>query len=91
MLVSAEWQHQDKYFMDDLNKYTYGGYDIANIRIAYKIGKAELWVNALNAFNAYYAVSATSAPGTAVVVNNRTYNMGDPREITLGLSYKFGK
>jgi len=26
-----------------------------------------------------------------VGVNNRTYNMGDPREITLGLSYKFGK
>jgi hypothetical protein len=50
-----------------------------------------VWVNALNALNEYYAVSATSAPGTAVGVNNRTYNMGDPREITLGLSYKFGK
>ena len=91
LLVSAEWQHQDKYFMDDLNKYTYGGYNIANFRVSYKIGKAEVWVNALNALNEYYAVYATSAPGTAVGVNNRTYNMGDPREITLGLSYKFGK
>jgi outer membrane receptor protein involved in Fe transport len=91
LLVSAEWQHQDKYFTDDLNKYTYGGYNVANFRVAYKIGKAEVWVNALNALNEYYAVSATSAPGTAVGVNNRTYNMGDPREITLGLSYKFGK
>jgi outer membrane receptor protein involved in Fe transport len=90
-MISAEWQHQDKYFMDDLNKYTYGGYDIANFRVSYKLGNAEVWMNALNAFNAYYAVSATSAPGTAVGVNNRTYNMGDPRELTLGLSYKFGK
>jgi iron complex outermembrane receptor protein len=90
-MISAEWQHQDKYFTDDLNKFTYRGFDIANFRVSYKIGKAEVWMNALNAFNAYYAVSATSAPGTAVGVNNRTYNMGDFREITLGLSYKFGK
>ncbi len=91
LLISAEWQHQDKYFTDDLNKYTYSGFDVANIRMAYKFGKAEIWVNALNAFNAYYAVSATSAPGNTIGVNNRTYNMGDPREVTFGLSYKFGK
>ena len=89
--VGAEWQHQNKYFMDDLNNFTYNGFDIANIRIAYKIKKAEIWVNALNVFNAYYAVYATSAPGASVGVNNKTYNMGDPRELTIGLSYKFGK
>ena len=89
--VGAEWQHQNKYFMDDLNSFTYNGFDIANIRIAYKIKKAEIWVNALNVFNAYYAVYATSAPGASVGVNNKTYNMGDPRELTIGLSYKFGK
>ncbi len=89
--IGAEWQHQNKYFMDDLNNFTYNGFDIANIRIAYKIKKAEIWVNALNVFNAYYAVYATSAPGASVGVNNKTYNMGDPRELTIGLSYKFGK
>ncbi len=89
--VGAEWQHQNKYFMDDLNNFTYNGFDIANIRIAYKIKKAEIWVNALNVFNAYYAVYATSAPGASVGVNNKTYNMGDPGELTIGLSYKFGK
>lgn len=89
--VGAEWQHQNKYFMDDLNNFTYNGFDIANIRIAYKIKKAEIWVNALNVLNAYYAVYATSAPGASVGVNNKTYNMGDPRELTIGLSYKFGK
>ena len=77
--------------MDDLNNFTYNGFDIANIRIAYKIKKAEVWINALNVFNAYYAVYATSAPATAIGVNNKTYNMGDPRELTIGLSYKFGK
>jgi len=89
--IGAEWQHQNKYFMDDLNNFTYNGFDIANIRIAYKIKKAEVWINALNALNAYYAVYATSAPATAIGVNNKTYNMGDPRELTIGLSYKFGK
>ena len=89
--IGAEWQHQNKYFMDDLNNFTYNGFDIANIRIAYKIKKAEIWINALNALNAYYAVYATSAPATAIGVNNKTYNMGDPRELTIGLSYKFGK
>jgi outer membrane receptor protein involved in Fe transport len=89
--IGAEWQHQNKYFMDDLNNFTYNGFDIANIRIAYKIKKAEVWINALNALNAYYAVYATSAPATTIGVNNKTYNMGDPRELTIGLSYKFGK
>ncbi len=89
--ISIEWQHQDRYFMDDLNKYTYDGFEVTNIRVAYKIKRAEIWINALNALNAYYAVYATSAPGTQMGVNNRTYNMGDPRELTLGLSYKFGK
>jgi len=89
--ISAEWQHQNKYFMDDLNTHTYDGYDAFNFRVAYKISNVEIWVNALNATNAYYAVLATSAPGTSVGVNNYTYNMADPREITLGLSYKFGK
>ena len=89
--IGVEWQHQNKYFMDDLNNFTYNGFDIANIRIAYKIKKAEVWINALNALNAYYAVYATSAPATAIGVNNKTYNMGDPRELTIGLSYKFGK
>jgi len=90
-MISAEWQHQDKYFMDDLNQFTYNGYDVANFRASYKFRKAEIWLNALNAFNTYYAVYATSAPGTSVGVNNKTYNMGDPREFTLGLSCKFGK
>jgi outer membrane receptor protein involved in Fe transport len=89
--IGAEWQHLNKYFMDDLNNFTYNGFDIANIRIAYTIKKAEIWVNALNVFNAYYAVYATSAPSASLGVNNRTYNMGDPRELTIGLSYKFGK
>ncbi len=88
--ISAEWQHQGKYFMDDLDKYTYKGFDIVNLRAGYQYKMFEVWVNAINAGNLYYSTfsskNATSSGSPAY-----SYSLGDPREITIGLAYSFGK
>jgi iron complex outermembrane receptor protein len=88
--VSAEWQHQGKYFMDDLDQYGYEGFDIVNLRAGYQIKGWEIWVNALNATNVYYSVFA-SKNATSSGNASYSYSLGDPREITLGLAWHFGK
>jgi outer membrane receptor protein involved in Fe transport len=90
--ISAEWQHMGKYFMDDLDKTTYPGFDVVNIRAGYQYYGFEIWVNALNAFNRYYATNASAALKTASgTAATYSYNLGDPREITVGIGYRFGK
>ncbi|MBZ4192593.1 TonB-dependent receptor [Niabella beijingensis] len=88
--ISAEWQHQGRYFMDDLDLYTYKGFDVLNFRAGYRLKAFELWVNALNATNVYYSVFASknaTTNGNAAY----SYSLGDPREITIGIAYRFGK
>ncbi|OCX53194.1 TonB-dependent receptor [Mucilaginibacter sp. PPCGB 2223] len=85
-----EEQQIGKYFMDNLEQYTYGGFKVTNVRGGYQVGRADVWVNALNVFNTYYATIAT-ATATANGAASYSYNQGDPRAFTLGLSYKFGK
>ncbi|MFC4233264.1 TonB-dependent receptor domain-containing protein [Parasediminibacterium paludis] len=83
--LGAEWQHLSNYFLDNANTGKYAGFDVFNIRTGYSIKHFEVWVNALNAFNKYYSVLASKSS------YGYTYNLGDPREITLGVSVKFGK
>lgn len=88
--VSAEWQHQGKYFTDDLNRYNYGGFDVLNFRAGYRLKGFELWINALNATGVYYSVFA-SKNTTTNGNSSYSYSLGDPREITIGFAYHFGK
>jgi iron complex outermembrane recepter protein len=83
--IAVEWQHLGSYFMDDANTQRYSGFDIVNIRTAYQLRQWEIWVNALNAFNKYYA-SLTSKSSYGY-----SYNLGDPAEVTIGLSWRFFK
>lgn len=83
--LGAEWQHQGRYWMNSANTASYPGFDVVNIRAGYQIRQFEVWVNALNAFNQYYAVIASKS------TYGYTYNLGDPREITLGVRVHFGK
>lgn len=88
--ISAEWQHQGKYFMDDLDQYTYHGFDVINFRTGYASKHFDVWINIINAFNAYYstlAIKNATSSGSAAY----TYQLGDPREITIGIGYRFGK
>ena len=88
--LGAEWQHQGAYFMDDLDLFSYKGFDVINLRTGYQYKAVEIWLNALNVSNVYYSVfstkNATSSGSSAY-----SYSLGDPREITLGLAYHFGK
>jgi iron complex outermembrane recepter protein len=88
--MSAEWQHQGKYFMDDLDVYTYGGFDIINVRAGYQYKNFEVWLNAINAGNRFYS-TFSSKNATASGSASYSYSLGDPREITVGLAYHFGK
>ena len=88
--IGMEWIHQGKYFMDDFNKFTYPGYDLTHVRVGYQIKNVELWLNVLNAGNTYYSTfsskNATSSGSSAY-----SFNLGEPRELTLGVAYKFIK
>lgn len=88
--IAAEWQHQGEYFMDDLNQHTYKGFDIVNFRMGYQWQGLEVWVNALNATNLYYSVFS-SKNSTSNGSSSYSYSLGDPREITLGIGYRFGR
>lgn len=88
--VSAEWQHQSRYFMDDLNNYSYNGFDVLNLRIGYQYEQLEIWCNALNVLNKFYAINATKS-STSSGSASYSYTLGDPREITIGIAYKFQK
>jgi outer membrane receptor for ferric coprogen and ferric-rhodotorulic acid len=56
-----------------------------NLRAGYAIRQFEVWVNAINSTNTYYSTYASKSGSTL------SYNLGDPREINVGLAYKFGK
>ncbi|HWB92174.1 MAG TPA: TonB-dependent receptor [Puia sp.] len=87
--ISLEWQRVGRYYMDDLQQYSYNGFNVANIRAGYDLGHFGIWINALNVFNEYY--STISQASVSSGVTSYTYQLGDPRALTLGLSYHFGK
>lgn len=90
--VLAEWQKMSRYFMDQANLFEYNGFNVFNLRIGYSFNNAQtkwlrgtdFWINAINLFNAYYAVN--SSRSTA----GRSYNLGEPRNINVGMTYDFG-
>lgn len=81
--IGAEWQHVGAYYMDNANTKKYDGYDLLNLRAGYTMQHFEIWVNALNATNKYYSTLASKS-GSVL-----SYNLGDPREINVGVSYRF--
>jgi iron complex outermembrane receptor protein len=87
--IGVEEQEVGKYYMDNLQQFTYNGFKVTNIRAGYQFGPAEIWLNALNVFNTYYATLATASVTNKVA--SYSYNLGDPRAFTLGLAYHFGK
>jgi iron complex outermembrane receptor protein len=81
--ISIEELHQSKYFMDETNTTSYGGFDVLNLRFGYTLKRTELWLNVLNLTNTYYSTMATknfSVKGTSAY----SYYLGDPRSITIG-------
>lgn len=80
---SIEWQHQSKYFMDEINSTQYPGFNVLNLRINYSIKNHALWLQCMNLTNQFYATMATknfSVKGN----NGYAYYLGDNRTIALG-------
>jgi hypothetical protein len=86
--IAAEWQHQGKYFIDDLDLFSYNGFDVLNVRAGYRFKAFEVWMNVLNATNLYYSAYATKN-ATTNGTDAYSYTLGDPREVTIGLAYRF--
>ena len=84
--IAAEWQRVGKYYIDNVDQHSYNGFNVVNIRVGYELSHFGIWINALNLFNEYYSTNASYTPSSGY-----TYQLGDPRAFTLGLSYKFGK
>ena len=82
---SIEWQHMDNYFMEKDNAKMYSGYDVFNLRLGYEYKAFEVWTNVINLSNELYA---TVARATAW---GQSYSLGRPRNINVGLAYKFHK
>ena len=82
---SIEWQHVDRYFMEKGNVKTYNGYDVLNFRVGYEYKSFEIWTNVINLTDELYA---TVARATAW---GQSYSLGRPRNINVGLAYKFHK
>ena len=83
--LGLEWQRQGKYYLDNANSGSYRGFNVISARFGYTVGRLETWLNVLNMFNRYYAVMASKS------TYGYTYNLGDPREVTVGIACRFGK
>ena len=82
---SIEWQHIDRYFMEKGNTKVYSGHDVLNLRLGYEYKSFEVWTNVLNLTNELYS---TVARATAW---GQSYALGRPRNINIGIAYKFHK
>ncbi len=81
--IGLEWQHMGPYFMDSQNTLSYDGFDVFNLRLGYSIKGFEIWTNIMNIADNVYAVRASKSAW------GQSYNPGDPRTFTIGLSYQF--
>lgn len=83
--LGLEWQKIGSYYMDALNTVKYEGYDVFNLRVGYKRGAMEIWVNMMNAADKYYAYTSSKSS------SGYSYTPADPRHFNMGVSYDFGE
>jgi outer membrane receptor protein involved in Fe transport len=82
--LGAEVQHIGPYYVDPQNTARYKGYYVLNLRAGYQFRGFEVWLNALNATDNYYSyITSKSSFGYS-------YQLAEPRNFTLGVSYDFG-
>ncbi|MDH5605038.1 MAG: TonB-dependent receptor, partial [Cyclobacteriaceae bacterium] len=77
--VGIEWQHVDKYFLDNSNSEKYEGHNLFNMRISQQVAGFEYWLHVMNFTNTLYATMASKSNW------GKSYNMGNPRSFELGL------
>ena len=82
--VGVEWQQIGSYFMDPMNTVKYEGYNVFHFRAAYKRNAMEVWVNMMNAADRYFAYTSSKSNF------GYSYNLAEPRNINVGVTYDFG-
>lgn len=82
--IGAEWQHVGSYYVNPQNTAKYAGYDVFNLRAGYRFKGLEVWMNVLNVTDKYYSyITSKGASGYS-------YQLAEPRNFTVGVSYDFG-
>jgi outer membrane receptor protein involved in Fe transport len=82
--LGAEWQKIGNYYMDAKNTVKYQGYNVLNLRAAYRDKNFEVWLNVLNATDNYYSYISTKS-------TSYSYQLAEPRNFNLGISYDFAQ
>jgi iron complex outermembrane receptor protein len=83
--LGAEWQKIASYYMDPMNTVKYQGYDVFNVRMGYRRGPFEIWMNVLNVTDNYYSYISTRSS------TSYSYQLAEPRNFNLGISYDLGQ
>ncbi|WP_080238481.1 TonB-dependent receptor [Spirosoma rigui] len=84
--TSVEWQHVARWYQNQINTVSYGGYDVANVRVGYQWKGIELFTNVMNVTNALYATNATRGNNAT---DRTTYTPAAPRTFVFGVQYSF--
>ena len=66
------------------NTAKYAAYDVFNLRAGYRLKALEVWMNVLNVTDKYY--SYITSKGSS----GYSYQLAEPRNFTVGLSYDLG-
>ena len=82
--LGAECQKVGSYYMDPKNTVKYQGYDVLNVRAGYQYNGFEVWVNVMNTSDNYYSYISTKS-------SSYSYQLAEPRNFILGVSYDLGK
>lgn len=84
--TSLEWQHVAKWYQNQINTVSYGGYDFANFRVGYQWHGIEVFSNVLNVTNALFATNATRGNNAT---DRTTFTPAAPRTFVFGVQYNF--
>lgn len=82
--TSMELQHADNWYQNQVNTIRYDGYNVLNMRIAYKLKGIELFSNMMNINNALYATNASRGNN---LTDRSTYTPSAPRTFVMGIQY----
>lgn len=80
--IALEWQKIGPWFQDQVNKVTYAGASVFNLRMGYQYKAYQVFTNVLNVGDALYASAATRGNKTT---DKSTYTPAAPRTFVLGL------
>ncbi|GAB6162061.1 TonB-dependent receptor [Desulfothermus naphthae] len=86
--IRAKWRHVGEYYIDNLNQFKYGGYDVVDMALSYNIKDTKkteykLTFSVDNLFDKHYSQAVWHGYGT----NN--YAVAWPRTFWVGLSVKW--